>query len=477
MKANLKVVNGPDAGSHYQIDGNKCIIGRSRSRADFVLSNDPYISGCHCKIEVGPDGYWIIDHNSRNHTYVNDNIIGRRKRLKNNDIIRIGFTRIQFCLEKIKVKGTDTEFVAARTPVCCFCGNRLFQPGEEYKWEKLGVYCCNSCLPQEEKDLGVPFNTLENYRLIRRIGSGGMCIVFLAATPVDSSRCYRLTAVRRLSHSYLSDNETRLRFERAYELFHQMKHPNLLAMHNKIIDKGVPHIIMEYAPAGTLNDLILRRGRPLEPDSAVNIILQILFGLKMLHEHTPPIYHRDIKPHNILVRTPGEAECALKPTSWDGDAYLAQLADFDLVKKDSISGMFTTVGTGIGTYEFSAPESLRNAMDVSAPSDLFSVGIVFHYLLTGRLPYNYPSELEIHNYFNRNRHNFKDMRAALNEWKKENGCSLSSDMLPGLATIPLSPERDNLPQELCNIVNKLIIKDVKKRFQTVTETISALEAL
>ena len=476
MKASLKVINGPDAGSHYQIKGATCNIGRSRTKADFIISNDPYISGCHCKIAVGPDGYWIIDHNSRNHTYVNDNVC-IKKRLKDNDIIRIGFTRIQFCLEKFNVKGTDTESIAARTPVCCVCGNRLFQPGEEGKWEKLGVYCCNSCLPREE-DLGILLNTLENYRLIRKIGSGGMCIVFLAATPVDSARCYRLTAVRRLSnHSHLSDNGIRQRFERAYELFHYIKHPNVVAFHNKIVAEDVPHIIMEYAPAGTLNDLILKRGRPLEPDAAVNIILQLLFGLKMLHENTPPMYHRDIKPHNILVRAPGKAECALKPSSWDSDSYLAQLADFDLVKKDSVSGMLTTVGTGIGTYEYSAPENFQDASNVSAPSDLFSVGIVLHYLLTGRLPYNYPSELEIHNYFNRNRHIFKNMNDALDAWKKEHGCPSSNGMLTRVDTIPLRPERDNLPRELCDIVNRLIIKDARKRFQTVAETISALETL
>ena len=481
MKITLEVIEGPDGGATFRMEpGGSCTVGRSARRADFVLAADPYISRQHCLLEHR-DGQLLLSNLSRtNHIFVNNNVMTRRKRIRDRDIIRIGFTRIRLRLDEaageqagsgISARGPDIRRLLSRPPVCCVCGNPLFTGDVPAEPGELPVFCHAKCLPEPDTEHELPDLGAEN-TVLGRLGHGEMCLVYLVARPVPGHGCYRLHAVRRLTKS--AGTQIGKRFRHGYESLRQVRHPNVVATHDLQVIDGLPHIFLECALAGTLHDLILHSARPLLPDAAVAVTRQILEGLRAMHENSPPLYHRDIKPQNILVRAPGRAEYALEPVVWEKENFLAQLADFDMVKRDSASGMLTGTAWAMGTYEFASPESIRDAKRVTAASDLYSVGATLYYLLTGRLPYNYPSALEIERFYLENAGQLADRYEAYKVWGEQHHCPPRSDIPCHVPVIPLQPEKDNIPARLCQVVNRLLEKEPDKRFQNAAQVLEAL---
>ena len=164
------------------------------------------------------------------------------------------------------------------------------------------------------------------YRIVRRLGSGGMADVYLAHDDILD----RDVALKVLSSQYASDEEFVERFKREAQSAAALAHPNIVSIYDRgEAEDGTYYIAMEYLPGGTLKDRILRSGA-LPPKTAAAVALQIAEALKAAHQRG--VIHRDIKPHNILITESGDIK----------------VTDFGIARAASSSTM-TRTGAVLGT--------------------------------------------------------------------------------------------------------------------------------
>jgi eukaryotic-like serine/threonine-protein kinase len=198
------------------------------------------------------------------------------------------------------------------------------------------------------------------YRIERPLGRGGMASVYLA----HDVELDRPVAVKLLAESLAGDTAFRKRFLREARLAARLSHPNVVAVYDAgDEDGGRPYIVMEYVDGTTLEG----RG-PLPPREAVALVVQACHGLA--HAHAAGLVHRDVKPHNILLRTDGTLK----------------VADFGIARAAEATAL-TQVGTVLGTAAYLAPEQAGGDEKVTAAADVYSLGAVLYELLAGRPPY------------------------------------------------------------------------------------------
>jgi serine/threonine protein kinase len=208
------------------------------------------------------------------------------------------------------------------------------------------------------------------YRLDRVLGHGGMASVYLA----HDTELERPVAVKVLSEALAVDDGFRRRFEREARLAARLSHPNLVGVYDAGVDEGRPFIVQEYVEGETLSDLLARRGH-VPPDEARGLALQAAGALA--HVHAAGLVHRDVKPHNLILR---------------GDGTL-KLADFGIATGADATAL-TQVGTILGTAAYLAPEQALGE-EVSSAADVYSFGAVLYELLTGRPPFAAESLAEL----------------------------------------------------------------------------------
>ncbi len=207
------------------------------------------------------------------------------------------------------------------------------------------------------------------YRILRKLGSGGMANVYLA----EDEDLGRRVAIKILNERYANDELFNERFRREAKSAAALSHPNIVSIYDRGEADGTPYIAMEVIEGRSLKELILTRG-PLPVAQAIDYAKQILGALRFAHRHG--IIHRDIKPHNILLG----AENRLKVT------------DFGIARAGA--SQMTEVGSIMGTAQYLSPEQARGA-PVAAASDLYSLGIVLYEMLTGQVPFNGDTAIEI----------------------------------------------------------------------------------
>jgi Protein kinase domain/PEGA domain len=198
-----------------------------------------------------------------------------------------------------------------------------------------------------------------DYRLIRRIGKGGMACVY------EAERRGEPFAIKRPLSGFLDDPRFRERFLREAELGRALHHPNII----RIFDRGqvgdTPYFAMEIVDGETLRARLDREGR-LDPALAARIVSQVAEALD--YAHNKGVIHRDLKPSNIMLERSG----GLK------------VMDYGIARAQNLEGL-TTTGAFLGTPNYAAPETIEST---SQPrSDLYSLGVVFFEMLTGSLPF------------------------------------------------------------------------------------------
>jgi serine/threonine-protein kinase len=193
------------------------------------------------------------------------------------------------------------------------------------------------------------------YRVLERLGSGGMATVYLA----EDQRLGRKVAVKRL-HSDSPDDAAR-RFEREAKVGASLSHPNLVTVFDTVADEEGVLIVMEYVEGENLAQLMARERIP--PEQAVSIIRQVAGALD--HAHQAGVVHRDVKPPNILI-------------SPDGKAKLVDLGIATASERTQI----TAVGTVLGTPSYMAPEQLEGGR-ITKAVDIYGLGAVAFELLSG----------------------------------------------------------------------------------------------
>ncbi|WP_307542320.1 protein kinase [Streptomyces sp. V3I8] len=198
------------------------------------------------------------------------------------------------------------------------------------------------------------------YRLIGRLGSGGMGSVYLGRTPGG-----RPAAVKVINAHLQHDPAALQRFRREVETLGTVRNAFTAALIDAEVDTPPFWMATEYVPGPTLADAVGASG-PFPVDLGRAVLAALAEGLADVHVHG--VLHRDIKPQNVILSATGP-----------------QLIDFGIARSDEMANI-TQVGTAIGTPGFMAPETLTRG-EAGPPSDVFALGVTMAYCLTGRAPY------------------------------------------------------------------------------------------
>jgi serine/threonine protein kinase len=242
---------------------------------------------------------------------------------------------------------------ATLTKLCGTCG---------YRYE-AGVLRCpgdTTRLGRERPDVAV----LGAYRLVERLGTGGMGAVYRAI----HEKLGRTVAIKVLNRSLLADRTNIARFFQEARSVNTIRHPNVVDIYDFVTAGKDIYTVMEFLVGQDLHHaLYTEGGRPFPADRAVAILEQICCALQAAHDRN--IIHRDLKPANVFLirRDTGE---------------FVKLLDFGLAKLERTEGRMTREGVVLGTPEYMAPEQARGAV-MDGRADLYGVGCLAYHMLTG----------------------------------------------------------------------------------------------
>jgi len=253
---------------------------------------------------------------------------------------------------------------------------------------------------------------LGEFRLLRRLGKGGMAEVYLA----EQTTLKRQVAVKVLRPEYVADETYLKRFRHEAAAAGSLNHPNIVQVYMIGTQDGIEYIAQEYVQGRTLKDLMVKRG-PLDVPLALHLLKQVALALQVAGQ--AGIVHRDIKPENILLTKKGEAKVA--------DFGLAQLTQ----QGERVA--LTQVGVTMGTPLYMSPEQVAGK-PVDHRSDLYSFGVMAYHLFAGKPPFSGESALAI-------------AVQHLNETPSD-----------------LRQLRPDLPKPLCDCIRRLMAKKREDRY-------------
>lgn len=215
------------------------------------------------------------------------------------------------------------------------------------------------------------------FRIERELGRGGQGVVLLA---VDE-QLGRRVALKLPHPGALAADDLRRRFVREAEAAAGLSHPNIVAVHEVVVDGPLVGLATEYCAGGTLAEWLAARTAPLSPRQAASLFVPLAEALEHAHQHG--IFHRDLKPANVLLAG-GPTHESLPRRQLP----LLKLADFGLAKVLADEGTLTGTNAVLGTANYMAPEQADSRIaEIGAAADIFSLGVLLYEALVGRPPF------------------------------------------------------------------------------------------
>ncbi|MFY9608026.1 MAG: protein kinase, partial [Blastocatellia bacterium] len=269
--------------------------------------------------------------------------------------------------------------------------------------------------------------TISHYRILQKLGAGGMGEVYLA----EDTRLNRKVAIKFLPNQSVSDPQARKRLIREAQAAAALDHPNICAIHEVGEEDSRSFIVMQYLEGETLASRIKRK--PVELRDALDIAAQIADALTEAHSHQ--IIHRDVKPQNIVITPRGQAKVL--------DFGLARVVqEPDVLKSQAeTQSLLTEPGMILGTVAYMSPEQAAGKT-VDARTDIFSFGGVLYEMVTGQRAFRGDSQMAI-------------LAAVLNQEP--------------------APLPAKIPNDLAKIIQRCLRKDPARRYQTMADLKVALE--
>lgn len=259
----------------------------------------------------------------------------------------------------------------------------------------------------------------DRYEILELIGTGGMANVYKAL-------CHRLNrydAVKIMRDDKAADESFRKRFRTESQAVAMLSHPNIVSVYDVSHNDSIEYIVMELVDGITLKEYMKTSGA-LRTDEVLNFSIQIARALA--HAHSKGIIHRDIKPQNVMLLKDG----------------LIKVADFGIAALQN--DIEESSNETVGSVHYIAPEQARGAA-ADARSDIYSLGIVMYEMMTGRLPYEGKSDVEV----------------AVKH--------MNTEAIPPRAIVP------EIPEELERICLKAMATDINERYQSAGELLFDLE--
>jgi len=285
-----------------------------------------------------------------------------------------------------------------------------------------------SAVPADaSRDTSAALANHPRYRLLRKLGEGGMGAVFLA----EHRLMQRPVALKVIGAAFLNHPEAVARFRREVQAAARLSHPNIVTAHDAEEAAGIHFLAMEYVEGVPLSDWLAKHG-PLAAAEACGYVRQAALGLQYAHEKG--MVHRDLKPPN-LMRTP------------DGTIKILDfgLARFACEPDRPDQGQLTAVGAVMGTADYIAPEQAQDSRTADIRADIYSLGCTLYQLLTGRVPFPQGTAAD----------------------------KISKHLLS--QPEPLGKLRADLPAGLVQVVEKMMARAPAQRYQTPVEVAAALE--
>lgn len=295
-------------------------------------------------------------------------------------------------------------------------------------------------LPNNSTDTSSLPEYIAHYRILRRLGKGGMGEVFLGE---DTRQHGRKVALKVLPHELTKSDSRLRRFKQEARAVLALNHPNILTVYEIGETDGSYYIATEYIDGETLRQCLWRG--PLKLDETLGIALQVAMALEAAH--AAGIVHRDIKPENIMLRQDKFVRDRFVKVL---DFGLAKLTDRDASTADpeavTIPITETNPGAIMGTSGYMSPEQALGE-SIDERTDIFSLGVVLYEMIAGRPPFQGKTE--------------SHTRVSIIDHEH----------------VPLSEHVSNVPRQLERIASKALAKDRLKRYQTITDLKLDLEQL